>query len=175
METVSKFLVKKEEAYESLQKLKEANAPETDIQRATTLYKFWEVMEMEEGEDLGNLLMEFAILVGFDYKLIKPIADKDAGFWSDIEGMGFLDFQLTRLRIEHTKSTISILQSIDLGVKKLVSLLKPVIGTDLEDDKTLQKRLESYGDAHLGEEKKDPPVDIAMQYTEEELDSLIRG
>jgi hypothetical protein len=124
METITeatKFEVKKEAAYKTLQQLKNVNAPEADIRKANTMFRFWEAMEQEAGESLGALLYEFAILVNFDSKLLKPIADKDAGFWSDIEGMGFLDFQLKRMELERSNRQISLLQSIDIGIKQLVT------------------------------------------------------
>ena len=120
METITKFEAKKIEATDILQKLKEANAKGVEIEKATTMLRFWEAMEQEAGEELGALLYEFAVLVGFDYKLLKPIGDKDAGFWSDIEGMGWLEFNLRRLGLERSARQISLLQSIDVGIKKMV-------------------------------------------------------
>ena len=125
------FEAKREAAYETLQKLKNVNAPEADIRQANTMFRFWEAMEQEAGESLGALLYEFAVLVNFDTKLLKPIADKDAGFWSDIEGMGFLDFQLKRLELERSNRQISLLQSIDIGIKGLVNILESKLNMNL--------------------------------------------
>lgn len=127
METISKFTARKDEAKKLLDNLKETNAREEEIHEAKTMYLFWEVMELEEGEILGALLHEFAVLVDFDPKLIEPIASKDAGFWSDIEGMGHLQFHLNRLQLERTKRTISLLRSINFGIKRLVEVLAPNI------------------------------------------------
>jgi len=152
-EIISKFLVKKEEAYEILQKLIESNAPEADVREATTLYKFWEIMEMEEGEELGALLYEFAVLVDFDPKLIRPIAYQDAGFWTDVESMGFLEFQLNRLRLERSTRTISLLQSIDLGIKKLIEL-NDWKGLDKKRTNGVEAELRLEGDALEAQLKK---------------------
>lgn len=125
METLVIFEAKKVEAHDILQKLKETNAKGIEIEKASVMFRFWEAMEQEAGEELGALLYEFAVLVDFDFKLLKPIAEKDAGFWSDIEGMGWLEFNLRRLELERSARQISLLQSIDIGIKALADTLNP--------------------------------------------------
>lgn len=120
METVTYFEEKKREAKGTHEKLKAVNASEGEIADALIMLRFWEAMEQEAGEELGVLLFEFANLVHFDTKLLRPIAEKDAGFWSDIEGMGFLDFQLKRLELERSSQQISLLQRIDVSLKRLL-------------------------------------------------------
>ena len=120
METITQFEAKRKSALETLTKLKEANATEAEIEKASIMFHFWEAMEQEAGEELGALLYEFAVLVDFDTKLLRPIALKDTGFWTDIESMGFLEFQLKRLELERTNRIITLLQSIDISLKSLV-------------------------------------------------------
>lgn len=121
METVRYFEEKKVSAYGTLEKLKAANATEDEIEEAGIMARFWEAMEQEAGEDLGVLLYEFATLVNFDSKLLKPIANKDAGFWTDVESMGYLDFNIKRLELERQSVIISLLQSIDITLKSFLS------------------------------------------------------
>lgn len=117
---VSEYHIKAQEANNLYKRLVSSNATEKEQEEANIMRRFWKVMELEEGQQLGILLYDFAKFVDFDPILLKPIAEQDAGFWSDIEGMGFLEFQLNRLRFEKLRLQINLLQSIDFSLKKLV-------------------------------------------------------
>jgi len=108
-----------EEAYEKLQKLREINAREEDIENAEILFNFYKALVEEEGTKLGKMLYDFAVLVDFDTVAIKPIADKDVKFWSDLESMDFFDFTIMRLQLNNSKRMLRTLKAIQVAVEKM--------------------------------------------------------